>query len=75
MEIPRIGVKLELQLLAYSIAHGNARLLTPSEARDRTCNLVLTSWIRFHYATTGTPMLSNFGFHKIFLVFPQFANQ
>ena len=28
MEVPRLGVKLELQLLAYTIAHGNAGSLT-----------------------------------------------
>ena len=28
MEIPRLGAELELQLLAYATAHGNARSLT-----------------------------------------------
>ena len=28
MEVPRLGVQLELQLLAYTTAHGNARSLT-----------------------------------------------
>ena len=28
MEVPRLGIELELQLLAYTTAHGNARSLT-----------------------------------------------
>ena len=33
------------------------RILNPlSEARDRTHNLKVPSWIRFHCATTGTPL-------------------
>ena len=28
----------------------------PSEVRDRTCNLMVPSWIHFHCATTGTPV-------------------
>ena len=28
MAVPRLGVELELQLLAYTIAHSNARSLT-----------------------------------------------
>ena len=28
MEVPRLGVKLELQLPAYTTAHGNAGSLT-----------------------------------------------
>ena len=34
-KVPRLGVELELQLQAHSLAFGNARSLT--EARDRTC--------------------------------------
>ena len=68
MEVPRLGVKLELQLLAYTIAtatpdpscicylyHGSQqlRILHPlSEARDA---LMDTMQIYFHWATTGTP--------------------
>ena len=71
MEIPRLGIKLELQLLAYVTATATwdlscvcnlhhsprqSRILNPlSEARDRTRNLTVPSWIRFHCATTGTP--------------------
>ena len=29
-----------------------------SEARDQTCNLMVTSWIRFHCTTMGTPLSS-----------------
>ena len=37
-----------------------------SETRDRTRNLKVPSWIRFHYTTTGTPPL----FYFIFLAVP-----
>ena len=73
MEVPRLGVKLELQLLAYTTATGTpdlrhvcnlrcslrqCQILNPLiEARDRTYNLMMvTSQIRFHCATTGTPL-------------------
>ena len=71
MEIPRLGVKLELQLLAYAIVtatpdpscvcdlhHSPQKrwILNPlSEARDRTCVLMDPSQIRFCRAMTGTP--------------------
>ena len=71
MEVPRLGVKLELQLLTYTPAtatpdpshvcdlHHSSRqrwiLNLLSEARDRTHNLTVPSGIRFHSATTGTP--------------------
>ena len=64
MEVPRLGVKLELQLLAYATAtaiqdlchvcslHHSSRkrhILNPqSKARDRNCVLMDTSQIRFH---------------------------
>ena len=63
-EVPRLGVELELQLPAYTTAtvmqypsricdlyHSSrqCRILNPlSEARDRTHNLMVTSWIHFH---------------------------
>ena len=72
MQVPRLGVKSELQPLAYNTAmampdlsyicnlHCNLwqhQILNPlSEARDRTCVLKDTSQIRFHWATTGTPL-------------------
>ena len=63
MEVPRLGVELELQLLAYATAttirdlscvcdlHRSSRqrqILTPlSQATDHTCVLMETSQIRF----------------------------
>ena len=70
MEVPRLGVELELQLLAYTTAtatldlshacdlHHSSRqwqILNPlSEIRDRTCVLMDRSQIHFRCATTGT---------------------
>ena len=70
MEVPRLGVELELQLLTYATAtamwdlshvcdlHHSSwqhRILYPlSKARDRTLILMDTSWICHHWATTGT---------------------
>ena len=69
MEIPRLGVELELSLSAYARAtamkdlsrvcnlHHSSRLcwiLNPlSKARDQTRNLVVPSRISFHCATAG----------------------
>ena len=71
MEGPRLGVKLELQLLAYTTAittqdpshicdlHHSSRqcwILNPlSEARNQTCVPVDASQIHFCWATMGTP--------------------
>jgi len=71
MEVPRLGVQSELQLLAYATAtampdlscvcklhHSSwqSRILNPlSEARDRTCNLMVPSRICFCCAIMGTP--------------------
>ena len=76
MEVPRLGVKSELQLLAYTTAtatqdpshicslhHSSqqCRILNPLiEARDPTCNFMDTSRIRFCRATKGTPPKSYF---------------
>jgi len=73
MELPRLGVKSELQLLAYTTAiatpdpspicnlYHNSwqhRILNPlSKARDRTCILVDTSWLHYCQAMIGTPVL------------------
>ena len=68
MEVPRLGVKSELQLLPayntatatsdsvliYDLHHSSGQLwiLNPlMEARDRTCVLMVPSWICFHCAT------------------------
>ena len=64
-----LGVQSELQLLATATSmqepshictlhhsSGQRQILNPlSEARDQTCNLMVPSWIRFHYTMTGTP--------------------
>ena len=71
MEVPRLGVNQscccqptpepqQCQIWAmsatYTTAHGNSRSFKPlSETRDRICNLMVPSWIRFPCATTGTP--------------------
>ena len=69
MEVPRRGAELELQLQAYDTATPDPShiydlhysswqcwLLNPlSEARDRTQNLKVPRWIRFHCTTMGTP--------------------
>ena len=62
MEVPRLGVEVELQPPAYTRAtatrdprrvcnlHHSSwqrQILNPlSKARDRTCNLIVPSWIR-----------------------------
>ena len=61
MEVPRLGVKSELQLPAYTTATQELsqvcdRIPDPlSKARDRTRILMDTSQIRFHCAIMGTP--------------------
>ena len=71
MEVSRLEVQLELQLLAYATAtatqdpswvcdlHRSSRqrqILNPRiEARDQTHNLMVPSRIRFHCSMTGTP--------------------
>ena len=70
MEVPRLGVELDLQLPAYATAiatpdlnricdlyHGSwqHQSLNPlSEARDQTHNLMVPNEIRFLLITTGT---------------------
>ena len=72
-EVPRPGIKLELQLPAYTTAtampylsclcdlHHSSwqrQIAKPLiEARDGTCILMDTNWICFHCITTGTPSL------------------
>ena len=71
MEIPSLGVELELQLLAYVTATATQDpswicdlhhslwqcwiLNLLSEARDQTRTLMDASRIHFHCATMGTP--------------------
>ena len=82
MEVPRLGVESRPHLLAYTTAtamqdpshifnlHHIPRprwILNPlSEARDRTRNLMVSSRIRFRWATTGTLAFFSF-FHSIFV--------
>ena len=70
MEVPRLGVKSEKQLLAYTTAtavgdpshtcdlhHSSWQrwIFSPlSEARDQTSILMDTSRVHYHWATTGT---------------------
>ena len=72
MEVPRLGVESELQLPATATAsqhlshvcdlHQSSQprqIVNPlSKARDRTCNLLVSSQIHFHCTTMGTPMLA-----------------
>ena len=76
MEVPRLGVKSELQLPAYITAtamrdprhvcnlhHSSLqhRILNPlSEAKDQTCILMDTRQVCYLWATTGTPTSSFF---------------
>ena len=71
MEVPKIGVKSKLQLLAYATAtamwdlshvcdlhHSSWQCRIPhalSKARDQTLILMDTSQIHFYCATKGTP--------------------
>ena len=72
MEVPGLGVELEMQLPACTTATATpdsrricslhhslwqCQILNPlSEARAPTSILMDTSWIHFHYATTGNPL-------------------
>ena len=77
MEIPRLGVEWELELLAYVTAtamwdlsciydlHHSSwqrQILNPlSEARHRTHNFIVPSQVRFQCTTMGTPRPSYSG--------------
>ena len=72
MDVPRLGVQLELWLLAYATAAAmpdpsqicsvqysswQCQILNPlSEAGDRICNLMVPSRIRFCCTKTETPI-------------------
>ena len=74
MEVPRLGVKLELQLLAYAtttamqdpscvcyLHHSSWQcqiLNSLTKAGDQTCSLMVPSQIHFCCAMTGTPIHS-----------------
>ena len=55
MQFSKLWVESELQLPAYTTAHGSARSL--SEGRDWIHILMDTSQIRFHCATMETPTI------------------
>ena len=73
MEVPRLGIKLDMQLPASATAswdlshicdlhHSSWQCQIPdplSKARDQTCILMDTSWIHFHCAMTGIPQIRN----------------
>ena len=49
LEVPRLGVELELQLPTYTTATAIRDPYNPlSKTRDQTPILVDTSWVRFH---------------------------
>ena len=52
MEAPRVGVKLELQLLVYATAIATQ---DPSRVCNLHHNLMAPSWILFRCTTIGTP--------------------
>ena len=56
MEVPRLGVELELHLLAYTIATAPPILNPMSKAQGLNLKPHGYSWIRFCCATTGTPL-------------------
>ena len=76
LEVPRLGVKSELQLSAYATAtatpdlshvcnlyHSSWECWIPhplSQARDWTRILMDTSWVQHHWATMGTPQINRF---------------
>ena len=75
MEVPRLGVELELLLPAYATAIAmpdpshicnlhlrsrQCRIFNPlSKARDLTRNLMVPSWIHFPCTMMGTPIHMN----------------
>ena len=83
MEVPRLGVKLELHMLTYATAtatqdlshiynlhHSSrqCRILKPLiEARDQTHLLMDTGRVHYHWATVGTPTAWTFYERKTIL--------
>ena len=86
MEVPRLGVELEMQLLAYATATATwdlshvydlhyslwqHRILNPlSEAGDRTHILMDCNWIHFRCTTMRTPSYSFESLPSVFLFQP-----
>ena len=81
MEVPRLGVQSELQLPAYTTAtatgdpshvcnlhHSSQQCLILNlliEARDRTRNLMVSSWIHFCCTTKGTPIYLEYSLYDL----------
>ena len=75
MEVPKLGVELELQLPAYTTARATPdlscicdiqhssrqhQILNPlSRARDQTHVFIDTSWVPHHWATMGMPTVES----------------
>ena len=90
MEVPRLGVKSELQLLVYATAtatqdpscicdvhHSSQQHQIPnqmSEVRDWTWILRDTSWIRFLCTTTGNSFHSPLKGEKFISVYSELSN-
>ena len=86
MEVPRLGLQVELQLLVYTTAttmqdpscvydlHYSSQqrwILNPhSKTRDRTPNLVVTSWIHFYCTAMGTPQMHSFAYNYLVVLAP-----
>ena len=76
MEVPRLGVESELWLLAYATARAmsdwsrvsdlhhsskQCQILNPlSKAKDRTCVLMDTSWVRYPLSHNGNSQKASF---------------
>ena len=81
MEVPRLGIELDLKLLAYTTVTARQDLsyvcssqqcliFNPlSEARERTLNLMVPSQIPFCCATMGTPPVVAFSDPFFFFFF------
>ena len=64
LEVPRLSGQTELQLLAYTTAHGNDR--SPTH-RDQIFIVMDTSWICFCCTTMGTSWNASFFFFFFFV--------